>query len=60
MGSHRQHTTPDSKQPHPHDTRPPHDEMADPEVHDGMAEQPGSPEPGDDPRQGHRSQKNSI
>jgi hypothetical protein len=37
-----------------------HDHMANPEIHDGAAQQPGGPEPGSDPRQGHRSQKNSI
>ena len=56
----KSHIQPDTGQPPPPDTRPPHDEMADPEVHDGMAQQPGGPEPGDDPRQGHRSQTNSI
>jgi hypothetical protein len=38
----------------------PSDQMADPRIHDGAAQAPGGPEPGDDPRQGHRSQKNSI
>jgi hypothetical protein len=40
--------------------KPDHDQMADPTVHDGAAQQPGGPEPDNDRRQGHRSQTNSI
>jgi hypothetical protein len=40
--------------------QPPSEQMADPRIHDGAAQAPGGPEPGDDPRQGYRSQKNSI
>jgi hypothetical protein len=38
----------------------PSEQMSDPRIHDGAAQAPGGPEPGDDPRQGYRSQKNSI
>jgi hypothetical protein len=60
MNDKRKHDAKPSNDAHRKKESNPSEQMADPRIHDGAAQAPGGPEPGDDARQGHRSQKNSI